>query len=239
VLHHRGPDRVVKGYAVDTGPYFGNNQGSYAATSYRYYGGKMHVTGRGFLGYRRIEAVNHNTGILSINEHRQDYPFTGMLEASSQYRSIGQPPSPFGDDNWGSISQVPDGGFCDISGECVEPQSGGMQPLSMGGSGSSGQPIKVTTQELALMFSAQADRPIPYVETITSANTELGSEAAYRTEIAETEYDNWGNAVATVVRHEDGNGNEIYRIETGNVYGADDPGSWCLGRLTQSTVTHV
>src|SRR5690606_14443355 len=40
---------------------------------------------RGFLGFKEVHAFNENTGIVTVNIHRQSWPFTGQVEESYQF----------------------------------------------------------------------------------------------------------------------------------------------------------
>ena len=54
-------------------------------TTYRYGGAKANVAGRGFLGFRWIEAKDGTTGVLTSTEYRQDFPYIGQVSASSRF----------------------------------------------------------------------------------------------------------------------------------------------------------
>ena len=68
----QGPLYVVRQLTQNDGA--GNSQ----QTMYNYAGAKTHVTGGGFLGFRKFDATSVSTGIKVSNTFRQDYPFQGL-----------------------------------------------------------------------------------------------------------------------------------------------------------------
>ena len=59
------------------------------STTYRYGGAKADVSGRGFLGFRWMEATDGSTGVLTSTEYRQDYPYIGRVSTSSSFLADG------------------------------------------------------------------------------------------------------------------------------------------------------
>ena len=57
--------------------------------TYRYGGGKGNLEGRGFLGFRWIEAKDEETGVFNSMEYRQDFPYIGRMSASSRFLADG------------------------------------------------------------------------------------------------------------------------------------------------------
>src|SRR5690606_22280471 len=74
---------VVSSIEVDNG-YNENGYQGRISTGYRYAGAVLDLQGRGFLGFREVRALNRNSGIETVNLHRQAFPFTGMVEVSWQ-----------------------------------------------------------------------------------------------------------------------------------------------------------
>jgi hypothetical protein len=58
--------------------------GTYAAT-YTYGGGKLDLTGRGFLGFRWMIATDLQTGIKQETDYRLDYPFIGLVDSVTKW----------------------------------------------------------------------------------------------------------------------------------------------------------
>ena len=54
-------------------------------TTYRYGGAKVDIAGRGFLGFRWMEATDTATGVRSSTEYRQVFPYIGQVSASSSF----------------------------------------------------------------------------------------------------------------------------------------------------------
>ena len=74
------PVRVVKSYTVNDGI------GAQYSLTQKYAGLRVHVQGRGSLGFESRESVDGRTGIRSKWTFRQDHPFTGMLSESVTYQ---------------------------------------------------------------------------------------------------------------------------------------------------------
>lgn len=55
-----------------------DSAGASMQTEYSYEGAKTHLTGGGFLGFRKVNVVNTGTGIKVSTTIRQDYPFHGL-----------------------------------------------------------------------------------------------------------------------------------------------------------------
>ncbi len=64
-----------------------NGIGGVASTTYTYAGAKVHLTGRGMLGFRQMTVRDEQTGISGTTMYRQDFPYTGV--ASSVTSSLG------------------------------------------------------------------------------------------------------------------------------------------------------
>ena len=77
------PLYVVEEVSTDDGV------GGQARTTYAYEGARVHVQGRGFLGFSRMTAVDQQTGIETVTDYRQDFPFIGAVEASETRLSDG------------------------------------------------------------------------------------------------------------------------------------------------------
>ena len=55
-----------------------NGIGGQSVMDYHYTGAKVHLHGRGFLGFRAVEAHDQQTGITTETTYRQDYPYIGL-----------------------------------------------------------------------------------------------------------------------------------------------------------------
>ncbi|MDJ0947184.1 MAG: FG-GAP-like repeat-containing protein, partial [Kiloniellales bacterium] len=56
--------------------------GGQARETYAYEGLKLHLQGRGALGFAQMTAVDQQTGITTVTTYRQDFPFIGGVETS-------------------------------------------------------------------------------------------------------------------------------------------------------------
>jgi len=77
------PLYVVSSVSSSTGV-----SGSLYVSNYSYVGGKSHLTGGGFLGFRQTVSTDAQTGIKSTTTYRQDYPYQG-LPSSAEKRTSG------------------------------------------------------------------------------------------------------------------------------------------------------
>lgn len=50
------------------------------SVAYRYYGSRLHIGGRGPLGFSRTEIQDEQTGILEATTYRQDFPYIGLAK---------------------------------------------------------------------------------------------------------------------------------------------------------------
>ena len=66
-----------------------NGVGGDYVSNYRYTGGKSHLTGGGFLGFRQTVNTDAQTGIVSTTTYRQDYPYQGLPLAAEKRTASG------------------------------------------------------------------------------------------------------------------------------------------------------
>ncbi len=81
-LEVTGPYYVVIEVA-GTAPAAGTQPGNIDATltsltKYRYADARLQTGGRGFLGFRQLTTIDHQTGVETTTRYRQDWPFVGM-----------------------------------------------------------------------------------------------------------------------------------------------------------------
>ena len=74
---------VVSETAADDGT------GGQYRIAYRYEGARMHLTGRGFLGFAALEQTDLQTGIVTRTQYRQDFPYIGQSTLVTQTTSGG------------------------------------------------------------------------------------------------------------------------------------------------------
>lgn len=75
--------QVVKKMAIS------NGQGGLINTFYNYIGGKVDIQGRGFLGFSKIETTNTSTGVVTIRNYLQSYPYVGRVSNEVTKTSAG------------------------------------------------------------------------------------------------------------------------------------------------------
>jgi len=61
-----------------------NGIGSTFAVSYAYVGAKIHLDGRGFLGFRQTRVTDLQTNIVQTTTYRQDYPYLNLVASETQ-----------------------------------------------------------------------------------------------------------------------------------------------------------
>jgi RHS repeat-associated protein len=83
-LDFQGPIYVVAKTLASNG--IGGNY----ATNYRYAGAKLHLTGGGFLGFRKVNVTDAQTGIVTSTTYRQDYPNQGLPASVEKRTTSGQ-----------------------------------------------------------------------------------------------------------------------------------------------------
>ena len=49
-----------------------------SAISYVYHQAKIQAAGRGYLGFKKIQSIDEQTGVVTSTQYRQDFPFIGM-----------------------------------------------------------------------------------------------------------------------------------------------------------------
>ncbi|HEX7046763.1 MAG TPA: SpvB/TcaC N-terminal domain-containing protein, partial [Gammaproteobacteria bacterium] len=234
----QGPVPVVRFFAQDTGRVLHNGNHVKVVTSYRYKGGKIDIHGRGFLGFAEVHASNANTGIDTVNHHKQSFPFTGMVHKAEQWRPEATSPEDIDNDALRdrffpgcpsvdpfSISAID----CDL--EPFKVASG----IGFAETTADGELISRTTN--ALETREIGNSHFVWAASTDSRDYDLGSGSLVRRIRTAYEYDDHGNATLVDVRTDDGSGGDLHRVRTVNTYD-DNTTIWLLGRLASATVTH-
>ncbi len=68
---------------------YGNGQGGWLETRYRYFGAAFDQQGRGHLGFARIETTDVTSGLRSVDIYAQGHPYTGMLKQQRVFTTGG------------------------------------------------------------------------------------------------------------------------------------------------------
>lgn len=61
------------------------NQSAMSKVDYYYGDAKMQASGRGFLGFGRLQTVDAQTGVTTVTQYRQDFPFIGSPLSTTVY----------------------------------------------------------------------------------------------------------------------------------------------------------
>src|SRR5690606_15160513 len=197
-------------------------------TTYRYAGSVIDRTGRGFLGFRMVRARNSNTGIETVNLHKQEFPFTGMVETT--------------------IQKVPHSVEADV--EIVAPDRNCREP---GQENDCEFKIIKETTTIAGAWLSRSDSSFdqmstfggvfPYVNTTTQNDYRYPSDSPVIERVTETEFSylptgDVGN-VTVSIGPPDAEEHEKHVTTTINTYADNKTDKkWCLGRLTGSEVIH-
>ncbi len=80
---------------------FSNGIGGYTLTSYRYENARVHIDGKGFLGFGRITNSNQTTGLETVSEYTYDNTYYEPLLKSTLIRTIGTNPKQLSKSNYG------------------------------------------------------------------------------------------------------------------------------------------
>jgi YD repeat-containing protein len=225
--HFNSPMPVVRFSSLSSGapnPVF---------TSYTYSGAKLNQYGRGFLGFREVKANNAGTGIITANTHRQEFPYTGMIEAATQDTPSSNLPLYTQGDIDQAASDLSD--LCLYDWEtkiCQYPPAGTTNSMIQVIPG-----VRVTSTTSNLSYQSLAEGVFPFVDDSTTDSFELNGGTRYRREVTDFTYgDGWGNPTRIVVTTSDGNGGDAHTTDTVNTY-TNDSNTWHLSRLTQASVT--
>jgi len=233
---------VVAAIEADTGVKSGGQEGR-IVTSYRYAGAVMDVEGRGFLGFRMMKVQNANTGIETVNLHRQAFPFTGMIEKAVQK---------IPDVTLTTVTEVGGGSSCvDFDSDPLEPRTCGYDIREE--STVEGITVSESTSMLAALESGVVDGGVfPYVATTTEKQYRFpwdGVGALPLVRVQKTTYTYGATASSKitgdptrieVLTSTNGGQDDLHTVVTNNTYAQNDVTThWCLGRLTASTVTHT
>jgi RHS repeat-associated protein len=82
------PERdVVRGHTVVASAEATDGIGGTFTTTYTYQGATENVTGRGFQGFEKIEAVDSRNGIKHVQKYSHVFPYSGMLTEDAVYQS--------------------------------------------------------------------------------------------------------------------------------------------------------
>jgi hypothetical protein len=71
-LKKQGPQQLVSSVSQS------NGIGGTIISNYFYRGGRLHLNGGGYLGFRQVESADAASGIKTITTARQDYPYQGL-----------------------------------------------------------------------------------------------------------------------------------------------------------------
>lgn len=103
----------VESTAPKAGSLPGNvDQNAMNKVDYYYAEAKIQASGRGFLGYAQLKTIDAQTGIVTVNNYRQDFPFVGHLLSATVYSDSSANPKTLSYvlNKWNFKSKSGDGG---------------------------------------------------------------------------------------------------------------------------------
>ncbi|MFK8017826.1 MAG: RHS repeat-associated core domain-containing protein, partial [Gammaproteobacteria bacterium] len=242
------PMYLVSHVSADTATTPDQSEPNQVFTSYHYEDGVIELGGRGFLGFREIRALNSNTATLTVNRHRLEFPYNGMLEVAEQMITDGVTidqtnanlplaPSEF-------VGSIPD--ICDeqdlgyIPPICSAPQVPVVEvppPYVPPPTFHGGTLVSRITNTLDQMPSQPTGSPFPYIDEGYQEVFDLGTGSRYKRVLTDFTYNGWGNATDVVATTTNGTGGEAHVVDTTHVFqnwtGGDQ---WCLARLTRTEI---
>lgn len=236
------PIHLVRTFASDTASRNASGAEHKVFTQYSYQGAKVSNWGRGFLGFSKVEIFNSNTGHTTRNFHRQDHPYTGMVEraeivapdAGVQSITATDYGPLFSDQCRGLRGTYQEPDYC----EPPVPRPPPSAPMSKVSE-------TINTLDRLVLGTGADQRQFPFVRRAVSKSYELPpSGALFRQVVSDFLHDAWGNAYdITVTTSADAVGTDAHVVRTqsefDNTAAWITPSKWCLGRLMSSTVTRT
>lgn len=182
-----------------------------ARTEYTYAEARMHMDGRGFLGFRVFESYDHQTRLTHTEIVRQDFPYTGMSVSQTVYSGDGQM----------------------IARTVNALNLKGTNPYVVNENGQNVTyyhtvfPYVETTEAWSADFDNTPDFS-NYTEVQLSDHLET---TAHQHIITDYDYDAHGSPISESVDYGDG-----FTQETTTLYAYDNVAAWFLGRASSVTV---
>ena len=243
--NYAGPISVVR----ESGTPSGLGPDVFVSTEYLYAGAKLHVQGRGFLGFSELRASNRNRGITTINRFAQRFPFTGMVSASEQRFPT--------DAAGGGLTTVEIPGLgsfgypavCDTNPAHPDCQAFVNPGVNSSAAISAGRLVSSSRSSFVAPVTAVGAAGQSYLP-LTASTTEVSypvmttsgvGATAYRrvvTTYHSSEYpvDGYGNSSRITVTVDDGSLGDVHTTTTDN-YWEQREADWCLSLLRRSTVS--
>lgn len=244
VRNYLGPLYVVSQFGIESATP-GGAAGSIINTDYAYWGAKVDVQGRGFLGFYQAQATNLNSGIITVNTTGQQvFPYTGMVTESDVYAVAGPIHSVDNTNIKGRLNS----NCVAIQGEQV-CQDGAPPAAPMPGTPALNDRVDQTVYTLATEATTGTSgiSVFPFVQQSVRKRYDLhandSSHTAYQSITMGYTYNGWGEATQVTATTTDSQAHDSLTVTTANTYGADDTTAandhWALSRLTDATVTQT
>lgn len=245
------PLNVVSQISQDTGLGSPGSAVSSIHTAYKYEGLKAHRRGRGLLGFSRITTRNLNTNIVTVREFAQRWPLVGIL-----LNTVQRHPETYSlQDVTVNVSET-DAAACLATAELPELCPSAGQYVDQQYVLEPARNITTSLNSLSWLSwtypgQSSPSRWFPQVlQTIETIHPEGGGAALKRTitdylgrnGVAQSSgnnaHDDYGNPYYIRVTVDDGNGGDPHVTSTEHWYSNDTSANWCLGRLSETRVTH-
>ena len=174
---------------------------------YEYEGAKIHVEGRGFLGFASMTALDVGNDIQSKTSYEQAFPYTGLVNATEQR---------FDPDNSNILI-----GEVSSSYSFVNTHTDVVFPYA----------TTVTKKDYDIPTGSSASTLVSTTTTTTIYDDNTAQSSSFDCSVN----DCFGNPTEITVDVTDGT--DTYTTHTDNTYAPADTSNWILGRLTQAKVT--
>ncbi len=199
-----------------------------SAITYVYHQAKIQAAGRGYLGFKKIQSIDEQTGVITTTQYRQDFPFIGM-PIKTQVHTAADELLSESTSEWqlksyslGNYSST----WLDTAAEGGCKALGALQPIL-----SKSVETTYTTTSSSGAFSVSST-PLQTLVTTNSYDDDQGN------------VDKHGNVYENIVEHRIGSasGSLAKKQTTTNLYNSTN--GWSgeeakrLGRLNQTTVRH-
>lgn len=257
--HFAAPLPVVYQFAADNGLGPENGTHGMVRTTYEYRGLKVHRQGRGLLGFGEVRSWNDNSEIETGNRMAQAFPYTGMLLTSEQrFKNYAAYSGSLTLNFNGQTILLDYATLCETSQICANINPGEMSGWTYTPGNPDYKRASYTTNTLnvlettygtlktyfpyvrksiAEVYPVQGGSPVGTTPYKVTTSEYVSSSGVTADSDGSPAYDSNGNPKVIRVTTANGSGGDVHRLTTANTY-QDELSTWCLGRLTATTVTH-
>ena len=194
-----------------------------SAITYVYHQAKIQAAGRGYLGFKKIQSIDEQSGVVTTTQYRQDFPFIGM-PIKTEVRTADDDLLSTSSNEW-HLKSYTLGNY----------NSTWLTTAANGGCKALGALQPILAKSIETTYTTSSSHSAPLSVTATPLQTVITTNA-YN--------DKHGNVYSNIVEHRNGSatGGLAKRQTTTNLYnstnGWNSEDAKRLGRLNQTTVRH-